>query len=49
VHEILLTILLLIGSIVGAMVAAGRIFRIAILMTGKTPSLKEIFRWIKTG
>jgi ABC-2 type transport system permease protein len=49
VWEILLTIIIMIGSIVIAMVAAGRIFRIAILMTGKTPRLKEIFRWIRTG
>jgi ABC-2 type transport system permease protein len=49
VWEILLTILVMLVSICGAMVAAGRIFRIGILMTGKSPKLKEIFRWIWNG
>jgi ABC-2 type transport system permease protein len=49
VWEILATILLMIVSIWGIMVAAGRIFRIGILMTGKAPNILEIFRWIKTG
>jgi ABC-2 type transport system permease protein len=47
--EIIGSIALLLVSIYAAMFAAGRIFRIAILMTGKTPSLREVFRWIKTG
>ncbi len=47
--EIAGTILLMIVSIVFAMVAAGRIFRIAILSTGKSPKLAEIFRWAKEG
>jgi|WetSurMetagenome_2_1015567.scaffolds.fasta_scaffold07305_5 ABC-2 type transport system permease protein len=49
VWEILLTIVIMLISIAGAMVAAGRIFRIGILSTGKSPKLKEIFRWIKNG
>jgi ABC-2 type transport system permease protein len=47
--EIIGSIALLLVSIFAAMFAAGRIFRIAILMTGKTPSVGEVFRWIKTG
>jgi ABC-2 type transport system permease protein len=47
--EIIGSIALLLVSILAAMFAAGRIFRIAILMTGKTPSVGEVFRWIKTG
>ncbi len=47
--EIIATILLMLISIYFAMVAAGRIFRIAILATGKRPSLGEIIAWVRTG
>jgi ABC-2 type transport system permease protein len=47
--EIWGTIAVLIVSTYVAMVAAGRIFRIAILSTGKTPSLKELLRWARKG
>ena len=47
--EILLTITLLVASIYLAMWVAGRIFRIAILATGKRPHLGEIVRWVRTG
>jgi ABC-2 type transport system permease protein len=49
VWEILLTIGIMIISIYVAMVAAGRIFRIGILMTGKSPKLKEVIRWVRKG
>lgn len=49
VWEILATIVLMIVSIYFAMVVAGRIFRIAILSTGKSPRLAEIVRWVRTG
>ena len=47
--EILATVLLMVLSIYFAMVVAGRIFRVAILATGKRPSLKEIVAWVRTG
>jgi len=47
--EILASIGVLLLSIYGTMVAAGRVFRIAILSTGKTPTMAEILRWIRTG
>lgn len=47
--EILASAAVMLVSIVAAMWVAGRIFRIAILATGKRPSPREILRWIRTG
>jgi ABC-2 type transport system permease protein len=47
--EIIGTIAVLILSTYCAMIAAARIFRIAILSTGKTPTLKELLRWARKG
>lgn len=44
--EIVATILILIVSTYFMMIVAGRIFRIAILATGKMPSMKEVVRWV---
>ncbi|MFD2565319.1 ABC transporter permease [Aquimarina rubra] len=45
--EILISILLLIGSIIFMVWLAGKIYRIGILMYGKKPSYKELFKWLK--
>ncbi len=46
--EIVLSLVILCGSIVVMMWAAAKIFRIGILLTGKRPSLKEIVHWLTT-
>jgi ABC-2 type transport system permease protein len=43
--QIALSIVLLIISIYGVIAFSARVFRVGILMYGKRPSLKEIFRW----
>ncbi len=47
--EFVATIMLMVVSICVAMIAAGRIFRIAVLSTGKSPKIAEIIRWAITG
>ncbi len=46
--EIVLSLALLALSTAGMMWAASKIFRIGILVTGKKPNLKEIWRWVRT-
>ncbi|HTY36476.1 MAG TPA: ABC transporter permease [Bacteroidota bacterium] len=46
--EILTTLGLLLASAVFMMWAAGKIFRIAILVYGKRPSIGELIRWVRT-
>ena len=45
--ELVVSICLLSLFAVGAMVAAGRLYRTALLMYGKRPSIREIIRWIR--
>jgi ABC-2 type transport system permease protein len=44
--QIALCLLLLIGTIVGAMFVSARIYRTGILMYGKRPTLREVSRWL---
>lgn len=46
--EIVLSLTTLSLTIYGLMWIAGKVFRIGILVTGKKPSLKEIYGWLKT-
>ncbi|HTY10539.1 MAG TPA: ABC transporter permease [Bacteroidota bacterium] len=46
--EIALSLVTLSASIVGMMWVAGKVFRIGILLTGKRPNFKEMYRWITT-
>lgn len=45
--EVLISILLLIGSIIFMVWLAGKIYRVGILMYGKKPSYKELFKWLR--
>jgi len=45
--EVALSILLLIFSLIGMLSLAARIYRTGILMYGKKPTLKELFKWLR--
>lgn len=45
--EYITTGILLVVSVVGAFWAAGKIFRVGVLMTGKPPRLREILKWLR--
>lgn len=47
VWQIALSIVLLIGTILGMVWVAARIYRIGVLMYGKRPSLPEVYKWLK--
>ncbi|MDX1906295.1 MAG: ABC transporter permease [Bacteroidia bacterium] len=45
-YEVLISLLLLIGTFLGCIWIAGKIYRTGILMYGKKPTFKELFRWV---
>ena len=45
-YEVLLSLVILAGSILACIWVAARIYRTGILMYGKKPSFREVFRWI---
>ena len=47
VWEIILSLALLYASAIGMTWVAARIYRVGILLYGKKPSYKELFKWIK--
>ena len=47
IWQIALSVVLMIGSFLGALWVAARIYRVGILMTGKKPSFKDLIKWIR--
>lgn len=47
--EIAVTILLMIGTIIGSLYLGAKIYRTGILMYGKSASFKELWKWMKQG
>jgi len=47
--QVLLSVVLMVASIIGAVWIAGRIYRIGILRYGQRPTFRQILRWIAEG
>ena len=47
IWELVTSILLLIGTFIGIVWLAAKIYRVGILMYGKKPTYKELFKWLK--
>lgn len=45
--DVLLSVAVLLVTLAAVVVAAGRIYRVGILMYGKRPSVRELWRWIR--
>jgi ABC-2 type transport system permease protein len=46
-HEVAISLAILTASCVAAVWAAGRVYRVGLLMYGKRPSLGEVLRWVR--
>ncbi|AYN68781.1 ABC transporter permease [Euzebyella marina] len=47
IWELVVSILLLFGTFIGIVWLAAKIYRVGILMYGKKPTYKELFKWLK--
>jgi len=47
IWQVLISVALLVVATIAAVWAAARIFRVGLLMQGKTPNLPELWRWIR--
>jgi ABC-2 type transport system permease protein len=47
VWQLISSILILIGTFIGIVYVAAKIYRVGILMYGKKPSYKELYKWLK--
>lgn len=47
--QLALSLLIMVASLLGVVWVAGRIYRTGILMYGKKPTLREVFRWVRAG
>lgn len=45
--QIIISILLMVGSFLAAIWASAKIYRVGILIYGKKPSFKELFKWLR--
>jgi ABC-type Na+ efflux pump permease subunit len=46
--QVLLALVVAIGSVVAMMWAGARVFRVGVLMQGKTPTPRELLRWLRS-
>ena len=47
--ELAISLTIMVGALLGVVWVAGRIYRTGILMYGKKPTLREVFRWVRAG
>ncbi|WP_297762116.1 ABC transporter permease [uncultured Muriicola sp.] len=47
IWQLILSIAMLVGTFIGIVWLAAKIYRVGILMYGKKPSYKELFKWLK--